>query len=220
MDAIVWGWRTAGAAGAAALALGCGAGGPSEGTSIEARATKAEISELAGDDPARCVFSAPGLEMCSWWIEAGSSAWTTLASAGGAGDLNLLCELPIDGSQRAADSCRAHARAEQSAAAEPSLPPVGAAGSLESRRLAEQRMGEALTLRDLSHLVGDAPDRCKTGLGVQTCEWSLQEGVAGYRLVAALVDDAGSGDSVRLRCVLPLDGSARSAESCGVAWAE
>jgi hypothetical protein len=140
MEAIAWGWRTAGAAGAATLALGCGGGEVSDGVPIEARATKAEISELAGDDPARCVFSAPGLELCSWRIEAGSPAWTSLASASGGGDLNLLCELPIDGSPRAEDSCRAHARTEQSAAAE-SLPPVGAAGALESRRLAEQQIG-------------------------------------------------------------------------------
>jgi hypothetical protein len=219
MEAIVWGWRTAGAAGAVTLALGCGAGEVSDGVSIEDRATKTEISELAGNDAARCVFSAPGLELCGWRIEAGSPAWTSLASASGGGDLNLLCELPIDGTPRAEDSCRAHPRTEQSASAE-SLPPVGAAGTLESHRLAEQRIGEALMLRDLSHLVGDVPDRCKTGLGVQTCEWSLQEGIAGYQLVAALVEASGSGDSVQLRCVIPLDGSARSAESCGVAWAE
>ena len=218
MQATVWRRWGAGAA-MSVLALGCGSGAPGGDASIEARTTKAEISELAGGDPARCVFSAPGLELCSWRIEAGSEAWTGLASAEGAGDLNLVCELPIDGSPRAADSCLAHLRVERAAERGAALPPVGAPGSLESRRDSERRLGQAPTLRALAHLVGDAPDRCRTGLGVQTCEWGLPEGIAGYTLVAALADD-GSGEAVELRCVVPLDGSARAADSCGATWVE
>ena len=218
MQGIALGGWTAPAA-AAVLALGCGAGEPAAEGPLESRATKAEISQFAGAEPARCVFSAPNLELCSWKIDVGDPAWESLAQGEGAGDLNLVCELPIDGSPRSAESCGAHPRLERTAA-EASLPPVGAAGSLERRREAERRLGSALTLRDLAHLVGDAPDRCKTGLGTQTCEWSLPQGATGYLLVSALVDDAGSGEAVRLRCVLPLDGSARSAESCGAVWAE
>jgi len=206
----------------AAAALACGGADRSgDGAALDARTTKLEVAEFAGSEPVRCVFSAPGLELCSWQIPSDADAWAALAGeAELVGDLNLLCELPLDGSARAADSCRAHARSVHAASDAEGLPAVGAAGSLENRREAERRLGEALTVRALSHLVGDAPERCKTGSSVQTCEWSLAEGAAGYGLLASLVDDAGSGSTVRLRCVLPLDGAARSTDSCEAAWTD
>lgn len=207
---------------AAVAAVACG-GGDRVGAAgaLDARATKVEVASFAGGEPARCVFSAPGLELCTWEIRSGDDAWAALAGdAEAVGDLNLLCELPLDGSPRADGSCRAHPRSVQAASDAEGLPPVGAAGSLENRRDAERRLGEALTVRTLSHLVGDAPEHCKTGSSVQTCEWSLAEGAAGYGLLASLVDDAGSGSTVRLRCVLPLDGAARSTDSCEAAWTD
>jgi hypothetical protein len=209
---------------AAGLALGilvaCGGEEPRSSAELDALRTKIEIAEYAGGDAARCVFSAPDLELCTWRIEEGQAAWAALSQPGIGGDLNLLCELPIDGSPRADGSCRAHPRSSQAAARESALPPVSAAGSLEGRSSAEQRLAEALTVRALSDLVGDAPDRCKTNLESQTCEWSVGEDAAGYGLLAALVDDAGSGSVVRLRCAVPLDGSARATDSCGATWAE
>jgi hypothetical protein len=203
------------------LLLGCGGGERPERSALEASTTKVEISALAGGGALRCVFSAPGLELCTWRLAEGDPAWAPLASAAGSdGELNLVCELPIDGSPRSGESCRVHPRAAQAATGEADLPPVGAAGLVEGRGEAERKLAEAVTVRELSHLVGDAPDRCRTGAGVQTCEWSLAEGSAGYGLLAALVDDAGSGESVQLRCALPLDGAARAADSCGVAWTE
>jgi hypothetical protein len=206
-----------GSALAGAVALACGGADPQGIASVDELGTKAAIAEFAGAEADRCVFSAPGLELCTWLVDEGDPAWDALADASGTGgDLNLVCELPLDGSPRTDGSCRAHARSAQAAGGGP-LPPVGAPGSLESRRDAERKLGEALSVRDISHLVGDAPERCRTGPEVQTCEWSAAEGAAGYALLAALVDDAGSGSAVRLRCVLPLDG-ARAADSCDVAW--
>ncbi len=205
---------------AAAILVACGGADPQGTASVDAFTTKVEIADFAGGEAVRCVFSAPGLELCTWRIVEGAEAWAALADASGSGgDLNLVCELPLDGGPRAEGSCRAHVRSARAAGAG-GLPPVGAAGSLESQRDAEQRLGEALSLQEISHLVGDAPERCRTGPGVQTCEWSVAEGAAGYGLLAALVDDAGSGSSVRLRCVVPLDGAARAADSCGAAWAD
>jgi hypothetical protein len=203
------------------VALACGGADPQGAASVDALTTKVEIAEFTGGDALRCVFSAPGLELCSWRIVEGDPAWAALAegSADG-GDLNLVCELPLDGSPRADGSCRAHARSASATAGGGTLPPVGAAGSLESQRDAERRLGEALSVREISHLVGDAPERCRTGAEVQTCEWSVAEGAGGYGLLAALVDDAGSGSVVRLRCVVPLDGEARAADSCDAAWAD
>ena len=204
-----------------AVAVACGGGERTGGaTALDARTTKVEVAGFAGGEAARCVFSAPGLELCTWGIATQNDAWSALAAnAETEGDLILLCEFPLDGSPRAEGSCRAHP-AVQAASDAGGLPPVGAAGSLENRREAERKFGEALTVRALSHLVGDAPVRCKTGSTVQTCEWSLAEGAAGYGLLASLVDDAGSGSTVRLRCVLPLDGAARSTDSCEAAWTD
>jgi hypothetical protein len=203
----------------AAALFACGGAEPQGLASVDALATKVEIADFAGGEAARCVFSSPGLELCAWRIGKGDAAWTALADAGTGGDLNFLCELPIDGSPRAAGSCSAHARGAETAASG-SLPPVGAAGSLEGRRDAERRLGDALTVLAISHLIGDAPERCRTGAEVQTCEWSLAEGASGYALLASLVDDAGSGSAVLLRCIVPLDGSARAADSCGAVWAD
>jgi hypothetical protein len=202
--------------------VACGGGdGVDPLGALDARTTKLELAEFAGGEVARCVFSAPGLELCAWTIDPGNDAWAALvADVEIEGDLILLCELPLDGSPRAEDSCHTHPLALQAAAGAGGLPPIGAAGSLENRRDAERRLGEALTVRALSDLVGDVPLRCKTGPSAQTCEWSLAEGVAGYDLLASLVDDAGSGSTVRLRCVLPLDGAARSTDSCDAAWTD
>jgi hypothetical protein len=204
------------------VATACTGGDPTGGSAaLDGLTTKLAVAEFAGGEASRCVFSAPGLELCTWSIGTANDAWSALAvDLETEGDLVLLCELPLDESPRAEGSCRAHPRAVQAASGAGGLPPVGAAGSLEHRRDAERRLGEALTVRALSHLVGDAPERCKTGSSVQTCEWNLGEGAAGYGLLASLVDDAGSGSTVRLRCVLPLDGAARSTDSCEAAWTD
>ena len=205
-----------------ALAVACG-GGEQVGSAaaLDGRTTKIEVAEFAGGEAARCVFSAPGLELCTWSIATGNDAWSALAEDPETeGELVLLCEFPLDGSPRAEGSCLAHPRAVQEASDEAGLPAVGAAGSLENRREAELKLGEALSVLALSHLVGDAPESCKTGANVQTCEWSVAEGAAGYGLLASLVDDAGSGSTVRLRCVLPLDGDVRGTDSCEAAWTD
>jgi hypothetical protein len=74
---------------------------------------------------------------------------------------------------------------------------------------AARQLAEARTIQDLSHLVGDVPEDCLTGRGVQTCRWRIAAGEAGYGIFVA-----GAGGTVELRCRLPLDGSDRPAESC------
>src|SRR5262245_40375937 len=148
------------AAATAALLFACGGADPGGLAGVDALTTKVEIAEFAGGEAERCVFSSPGLELCVWRIAQGDDAWAALAvTDASSGDLNLLCELPIDGSPRADDSCRVRARGAK-AEAGGSLPPVSAAGSLEGRRDAERKLGEALTVIEISHLVGDVPERC------------------------------------------------------------
>src|SRR5262245_35092891 len=118
------------AAVSAALLFACGGAEPGGLAGVDEFTTKVEIAEFAGGDAERCVFSSPGLELCVWRIAKGDDAWSALADAdASSGDLNLLCELPIDGSPRAEDSCRVHARGVH-AEAGGGLPPVSAAGSL------------------------------------------------------------------------------------------
>jgi hypothetical protein len=192
------------------LLLGCAGSGPATQADLDASATKVELSEFAGREPERCVFSAPSLELCSWRLGETDRGWAVLAQPLGArNDLNLVCEIPIDGSPRAQGSCTGHALVAAQ------LPAVSAgAGADEARReAAEQRLAAALTVRDLSDLLGDAPDKCLTGMGVQTCAWSVSEGAAGYAMVAALSTQPGA---LELRCLVPLDGSPRASDSCTV----
>src|SRR3989304_4667554 len=92
---------------AAAVLLACGGAEPRGAASVDALTTKVEIAEFAGSEAVRCVFSSPGLELCTWRIAEGDDAWAELADASASGgDLNLLCELPLDGSPRAEGSCR------------------------------------------------------------------------------------------------------------------
>ena len=193
-----------------ALLLGCAGSGPATQADLDASATKAELSSFAGREPERCVFSAPSLELCSWRLAESDRGWAVLAEPLGArSGVNLVCEIPIDGSPRAEGSCAGYAVAAAQ------LPAVSAsAGAPEARRqAAEQRLAAALTVRELSDLLGDAPDKCLTGMGVQTCAWSLSEEVAGYELVAALATESGA---LELRCLVPLDGTPRASDSCTV----
>lgn len=201
------------------LLMDCG-GAPLTREALESSATKQELSEFAERSPERCVYSAPELELCTWKVEKGARGWSLLARpllAGG--DLNLVCELPIDGSPRADDSCEAHARPAQEMATRGDLPSVSAGTRVApDPRKAQQRLVAARTLRELSNLVGDVPDRCRTGAGVQICEWSVSEGQPAHALIAAAVSVPEG--AIALRCVLPLDGGVREAESCSAAPVE
>lgn len=175
-------------------------------------ATKEDLVGFAGGEPARCVFSAPELQLCSWDL-AGDPARVGLPAA--ARDVKLVCELPIAGGARAEGSCVAHA-----APGPGDLPAVSAAGEEPDVRLAEalhwraeQQVAAARTVEAMSHLVGDVPERCRTGLGSQTCEWTVGADLEGYPIAALLSDVDGP---VSLECEFPLDGGPRDADGC--AW--
>jgi hypothetical protein len=65
----------------------------------------------------------------------------------------------------------------------------------------------------LSHLAGDAPDACRLGIRSQTCSWTIRDDAENFMLFAALAPGEAT---VELRCVLPVDGSRRVANSCDV----
>ncbi len=192
------------------------AGGPAP-AAPQVSATRSDLVRFAGRPPDRCVYSSPDRELCRWRIEG------RLIRPGHAdlrGDVNLLCDVPIGARSEAEGACvvlalEPGALPSLTEADRDELPPVSAAQPAPppsvSPMQAAWQLAEARTVRDLSHLVGDVPEDCLTGRGVQTCHWRIAAGEAGYGIFAAV---AGAGRSVELRCRLPIDGSDRPAESC------
>ena len=80
-------------------------------------------------------------------------------------------------------------------------------------RVSARWLIQARTVTQLSHLVGDAPDACHAGSMSQTCSWTIQSSAVNFDLFAAL---APGERAVELRCVLPVEGGQRVANSCDV----
>ena len=172
--------------------------------------TRDLVVSFTGDQPERCVFAAPGRELCTWQLPGRLfGPEDRPASDGG---VNLICELPIGVSADLLESsgaCRAHPRSMPAG----DLPAVSAAPP-PGHQTPALELGEARTATSISHLLGDGPRRCKTRRNDQVCDWELGRAAVGY---AALAPLARTGDGpVRLRCLLPLDGSPRQPSSCDV----
>lgn len=167
------------------------------------------MNQLVGKEPERCVFAGPDRELCSWRLQGhlfqGAPGETTEKLR----DITLVCELSLSG-ETDQPTCRSHT-SERLAAAD--LPPVaaGLAGEEPSARplLEGEGLTRARNIIELSHLAGDIPARCVTGVGAQLCTWQLLPGSGGHARIAA-----GRRGSVWLRCQLPLDGSDRAPGSC------
>jgi hypothetical protein len=180
---------------------------------------------FTGDQPERCVFAAPGRELCTWQLSGRLFGPTDDPVVGGG--VNLICELPSGASAdlfESSGSCRAHPRSTPAG----DLPAVSAAPPAGHQTPALE-LGKARTATSISHLLGDGPKRCKTrrddllGDGPkrcktrrddQICDWELKQAAVGFAALAPLARP-GSGP-VRLRCLLPLDGSSRRPSSCDV----
>lgn len=220
------GWsRTAGVA-AAAVALGC-AGPPPDAPPLaefEAAERKQDIVRLTGLAPARCGWSRPGMELCTWRLANRNSAWWTLApTVGTEYQVNLVCEFPSDGSPRAR-ACNVYPRKSRSVTRTPSVASAGASseaaqpspelGAEEARSEAQRQLDAAETVAQMTALVGDAPDRCATAAdGEQRCFWTAGNQTLGYELLAATI---GASKRVQLDCSFPGDGGPRAPGSCRV----
>jgi hypothetical protein len=213
------GWTLLALALMAGLVALAGGAAPAWNEGREISAARAELVRFAGRQPDRCVYSAPHRELCRWRLEGRLIQPGQVDPGGLPGGVNLICDVPIDHRSQAAAECAAFAR---KAGAFPSLPgaeglpPVSARPAPPARvdpAEAARRIAGARSLRDLSHLVGDVPNDCLTGRGVQTCRWRIAEDAAGHGIFAA---GAGAVGALELRCRLPIDGSGRPAESCRV----
>jgi hypothetical protein len=175
-----------------------------------------------GADPTSCWTAAPARQVCTWWLNARHAGWELLApTVPTKAPVALVCELPIDGTPRAADACSVHRR--EFVPLEDELARYGA-GDVAARARAsadsrDERRPEARavldaqrTLAALSRLVGSGPDRCEADTpSQQLCTWNVGNRFEGYELLAAA---AGTGRRVRLVCTLPTDGSDRAPDSC------
>ena len=155
------------------------------------------VSQFAGSAPTRCVFASRGLQLCSWPLEG------RLIGAEDPGDvalaLNLICELGIEGESNLEPACEVHAVGPLSA----QLPSVSAGSPARPDARVLDRIADAATTTEISRALGAIPELCRTGSGVQRCEWDLPS-------------NGRAADTAKLRCELALDGSPRGADSCRV----
>jgi hypothetical protein len=189
--------------------------------------TRGELAAFLGAPALRCIASSPGLELCAWQLGDRDRAWKTLArSIDTRARVNVLCEIPADGSARAPDSCSVHPReSDHSPWALPNLHPSRRGdASVADRRAARERVArraqatldEARTLLEISVLIGEAPDQCQsTQPGIRTCLWRATSRTQGHGMLAATIE-APRRKKVRLECRLPVDGTPREPGSCEV----
>lgn len=148
---------------------------PGNRASVEAllshQTTRAQVSQFVGMGRPRCIASSPTTELCEWRLGDRNPGWNPLANAIGTRDrIALLCEFPTSGGPRAVDACSAHpirsnrrdfpVRTHSSSRAH--QPTVADLRKLrdEYQAIARTRFAEALTLTDVSRLMGALPDSC------------------------------------------------------------
>ena len=187
--------------------------------------TRAELTAALGRRERLCVASSPSLLVCEWRIEFEAPRWSELAAMLPTEDpLNLLCELPADGAERAPDSCIVFPRRSNrflyllpysrtpSRTAKP--PADRAEVRARYQREASAEIAWARTVAELSYLVGAAPNACEDLQdATQGCVWGAANATYGHGTLAFSVS-ASSSEKVRMRCILPTDGSPRASGSC------
>jgi hypothetical protein len=185
----------------------------------EAR-TKDALSDFAGLPPALCIGSSATHELCEWRLLHSASGWASLARWSDTEDaLNLLCELPLDGSPRRPGSCSVHSRRSnrQQWIPRPESLSEGEHSMRNKQQIqlaAQAVLDRAETLVALSRLLGAAPERCAPQPGeLQLCEWLTTARTYGHGTLATSIG-ARPRQNVRLWCVLPIDGGARGPDSC------
>jgi hypothetical protein len=182
--------------------------------------TRSKLVDRVGRAPRVCMHSRPGYEVCAWTLTRRVDPhWTEFAEAVGTGRaVGVICELPTAGGPRSADSCRIQARValtysdalRVSERMDVATPPSSSVRAQEARRVLDQ----AVSLRQLSFLVGDVPVECLRRSKVkQLCTWRLTSKMAGHRLVAATI---GEDRKVTLACSLAYDGTPRGPDDCSV----
>jgi hypothetical protein len=185
---------------------------------------KADLSGFVGASPVACLPASARTELCEWQAGHAEAGWRDLAAAIATGDrVNLICELPLDGTRRAPGSCTVHPRRSNRYAWR--LPrthgPGASTGTREAARLrreyfetADRWMRAARTLPELSRLMGSLPEPCRDGPGAtRVCLWRTTRHTPGHGTLAVWIG-ADKSKKIRLECTLPADGGPRAPGSC------
>lgn len=222
--------------GAFALVSGCAkppprdtvAEGRSEANRILARADdRGQMSSLLGVHADKCIEITATTQLCEWRLGSREASWAALATAVGTRDrVNVLCELPLDGSPREPGSCGVYPRrSNRTLYAVPRTNSSTREREERARRRAEYRkqanalLASARTAVELSGLVGAAPEDCVTrGEELLVCRWNASNQTYGH---GTLVESIGAEKRQRmtLECRLPRSGAPRGEGSCQVAVA-
>jgi hypothetical protein len=183
------------------------------------------LSEFVGRLPPRCIQSSPITQVCEWRVERDQSGWAALSAAiGSKAPLSLICELPDSGDARARDACSAHPRISNRGAWNLPAPGSGKGAPQQNanreqlaeqyRQTADRWISNADTLPRLSRLMGAIPDGCSPmSPREQVCIWQTTSRTQGHGTLMVWIG-AAPRKKIRLRCVLPSDGSPRAPDSC------
>ena len=188
--------------------------------------TLPDVSAFIGSQPARCSEVPGGATICVFRLSKQEPGWWALASALDTGDrLNLVCEFPANDAPRAEDSCsvhpqrsnRSHYRALLPGRKSGSRTPKSIQRRAEEELSAEaqQTLASARTAFELSTLVGDAPNDCRSGKQGSLCTWRTTAATYGHGTLAMTIR-APFQKKVRMMCRLPHGGMPREADSCTV----
>jgi hypothetical protein len=133
-------------------------------------------------------------------------------------ELNVVCDLPTDDGPRERDSCHVFPRVAlpYEVALRRAAPDVAAGTGAGATRAGEaaRALESAITLRELSLLVGSAPGEClRKSRTHQLCRWQSSNQTPGHALIAAVIDED---RRVVLACRLPYDDAPRDQDSCEV----
>ena len=188
------------------------------------------LSKLLGIEETRCLQTSTTHRHCSWELRNRHAGWSELANALGTRKrINVVCELPINGSERALDACVARPRESNrwmwmtSSKSGPaarkytgrSKPQKGATKAAYAAT-AQSWLANARTIAELTRLMGALPESCEGGVDLkdsQMCVWKTTRRTYGHGTVAAS-EQAPLSKKMILRCVVPKDGSSRDEGSC------
>lgn len=176
--------------------------------------TRKSLNNYLEVDPA-CVWSRPGYEVCSWreigkrnMLYMRGKAYKALSSHIDTDELvNVVCELPQDGSISTPNSCQIYPRESKG---EPNMKNGASDAALASIHTLNG-------VGAMSRMVGDGPLSCKTvGEGIQECGWYLDKEVQGFKLAGTI---ANTEKPVDLACRFSLDDGASLPGGCSAARA-
>ncbi len=191
---------------------------------LAGQATKSDISTFLGAPPSACLGRPENSDMCQWEVGDQQTGWRVLARAIDTRDrINVICDVPTDGSPRSADSCGVYPRRSNRGSwmihrtSDRKSRRSRGVGTEQRRQLferADQIISEAATLVQLSHVMGSIPNSCApVAPGEQVCLWLTSNHTFGHGTLAIWIE-APKRKRIRLLCKLPTGGGKRVSGSC------